>query len=190
MLIPFETLKVIQASAVLLKTVVPHRMSRLRLLKLLYIADRQMLAKTGRPITGDRVVAMDNGPVLSQTYDLIKGREFASPLWNKHLKQSGSQDVKLVEDPGVGELAKHEIEKLQSVAREFGALDDWEVADYTHQFDEWQKNKPPKGSCQPIPLEDLLEAVGMAQHKESLVNDAYRLRTVARLLEDPESGRG
>jgi hypothetical protein len=32
--------------------------------KLLYLADRESLKKTGRPITGDRVVAMEHGPVL------------------------------------------------------------------------------------------------------------------------------
>jgi hypothetical protein len=41
------------------------RMEYVRLLKLLYIADREMMAEAGAPVTGDRAVAMDHGPVLS-----------------------------------------------------------------------------------------------------------------------------
>ncbi len=43
------------------------------LLKILYLTDRELLAKRGQPLTGDQPVSMENGPVLSQTYDLMKG---------------------------------------------------------------------------------------------------------------------
>ena len=69
----FSFEKRLQAAGVLLG-LDGDRMERIRLLKLLYIADRELLAETGRTITGDRVVAMDHGPVLSQVYDLIKGQ--------------------------------------------------------------------------------------------------------------------
>ncbi|HSZ59207.1 MAG TPA: Panacea domain-containing protein [Tepidisphaeraceae bacterium] len=93
MLIPFDPFKVTQAAAVLLKTEANRSMSRLRLLKLLYIADREALKERARPITGDRPVAMDHGPVLSHTYDLIKGTDFASPTWERYLRPVGSRDV-------------------------------------------------------------------------------------------------
>jgi len=49
--------KAIQATAVLLRQE-GKRASRLRLLKLLYIADRNALQKTGSPILGSKIVAM------------------------------------------------------------------------------------------------------------------------------------
>lgn len=42
------------------------------LIKMLYFADLAHLQAYGRPITGDRIIAMDHGPVLSNTYDIIK----------------------------------------------------------------------------------------------------------------------
>ncbi len=48
-------------------------MPMLKLLKLMYLADRASLIETGFPITGDAIVAMDKGPVLSTTYDRLKG---------------------------------------------------------------------------------------------------------------------
>lgn len=168
MLIPFNILKVAQASAVLLKSEPAQRMSRLRLLKLLYIADRECLTEKSRPITGDRAVAMDHGPVLSQTYDLIKGRDFGSPEWANWFRVIG-RDVELTADPGVGKLSRYEIGKLQDVAKRFADQNDWEVAEYTHGFPEWKKNQPAGHSSKPIPVDDLLEATGLSAMKEALL---------------------
>jgi uncharacterized phage-associated protein len=48
-------------------------MNYMRLLKLLYIADRESLPRTGRPIVGGPVIAMERGPVLEEVFDLIRG---------------------------------------------------------------------------------------------------------------------
>jgi uncharacterized phage-associated protein len=64
-------------------------MSYLRMLKLLYIADRESLRATGRPITGDQMVAMEHGPVLSGVFDLIKGEHKAWPRWSECFKKNG-----------------------------------------------------------------------------------------------------
>ena len=48
-------------------------MSYLLLMKLLYIADKQMLVSHGKPITYDRWFSMKFRPVLSSTLDLIRG---------------------------------------------------------------------------------------------------------------------
>ena len=50
-----------------------RRMNYMRLLKLLYLAVREFLLKTGHTITGDHAGAMKRGPVSSQVYDLIRG---------------------------------------------------------------------------------------------------------------------
>jgi uncharacterized phage-associated protein len=182
MLTRFDPIKTIQASAVLLKTSPSHRMTRLRLLKVLYIADRESLAETGRPITGDRVVAMKNGPVLSRTYDLIKGSDYAGPEWEQFFRNTDKWEVELTAEPGVGQLSKYEIEKLQQVASQFEDCDDWEVAEYTHQFPEWQKNQPEGNGPREIPLDDLLEAVGLTEHKQDLLAEAEALAAFDRLL--------
>ena len=44
--------------------------SKLKLIKLLYLAERESLRQHGRVMTGDRFVAMPYGPVLSMTLDL------------------------------------------------------------------------------------------------------------------------
>ena len=46
--------------------------SKMRLLKYLFFADVYHINKYGRPILGDKYVAMVKGPVLSKLYNLIK----------------------------------------------------------------------------------------------------------------------
>lgn len=181
MLIPFHVEKVAQAAAVLLKSEFPWRMSRLRLLKLLYIADRESLVERGRPITGDAVAAMDHGPVLSHTYNLIKGEDLDTPVWEQYLRSVG-RDVELHKDPGVGDLTRKEIAKLHEVAKRFEDFDDYAIAQFTHTYSEWQKNQPPPKSSKRIPLEDVLEATGLAGVKDQILADAANEKLVDDLL--------
>src|SRR5665213_3651998 len=171
MIFRFNLNKTIQASAVLLKTELTHRMGRLRLLKLLYIADRQALAERARSIIGDTPVAMDHGPVLTNTYNLIKGEDYLATEWGRYI-QSVGRDALLASDPGVGDLSRYEIGKLHDVARTFQDRDDWNVAEFTHTFEEWKKNIPPAGSSKRIPIDDVLAATGLSHLKDQLVADA------------------
>jgi uncharacterized phage-associated protein len=182
MLTPFHLDKTIQATAALLKTSKATRMSRLRTLKLLYIAERESLKETGRTITGDRVVAMDHGPVLSTVYNLIKGQHADAATWDEFMRRDGEHDIQLLRDPGNGKLSRYEIEKISNVAERFEHYNDWALVEYTHSFPEWIKNKPESGSRRKIPLEDILTAIEMLDEKETLRQDAAGLTSVQRLF--------
>ncbi len=147
----FDLVKTAQASAVLLA----HSngvMSRMRLLKLLYIADRELLAETGRTLTGDRAVAMNYGPVLSHTYNLIKHMPRG---WNRFI-QSHGREVVLKEDPGHGQLTKREVDKLKELSERFGSVSTSGISAYSHGFPEYAKNFVPDTST-PIPWDDVLK---------------------------------
>ncbi len=171
MIIPFDALKAVQASAQLLKA---HqgKMTRLRLLKLLYIADRESIAETLRPITGDKIVAMDHGPVLSTTYKLIRGEAGGeNTIWDKYIAREGKRDHVLVADPGDGRLSEYEIAKLRVVSAVRHGMTDYAIADETHKFPEWIKNQPPVGSKEDVSLHDVLDALGMIGYEERIVEE-------------------
>ena len=155
----FNEARTLQAIAELLRRHSVPRMNYMRLLKLLYIADREMLATHALPITGDAVVAMERGPVLSHTYDLLRANEGA---WAKFLHKD-HYDVMLLRDPGKGQLSKAIVAKLQEVSDRYQDMDEWDMVEETHKLAEWQKNFPPgSNSSHPIRWEDVLIAQGKA----------------------------
>ncbi len=105
---PLKVLKTIQAIGVLLRADGVKRTNYMRLLKLLYMADRESLRETGRPITGGPVAAMERGPVLEEVYDLIRGQHKEMPLWDSFFRKERYDLVELCE-PDVGKLSKYEI---------------------------------------------------------------------------------
>jgi uncharacterized phage-associated protein len=170
MVFRFNIEKAIQAVAALLHFHRSNEMSYLRMLKLLCIADRESLKETGRPITGDRVVAMEHGPVLSSVYDLIKGEHTGWPVWSEFLGKKGYR-IELLRDPGNGALSKYEVGKLRELAERYAEKNEWDMVEIVHALDEWKKNDPGKSS-KAIPFEDILEAIGRRADREAIVQDA------------------
>jgi uncharacterized phage-associated protein len=164
-----DTRKAIEAAATLLR-LAPHRiMGRKRLLALLYIADRESLKRTGRPIIGGRLVAMDYGPIHSEVYDLIKGAHSEQAEWSSHF-QNEAYLVTLAHDLGPSALSRREINLLNEVSSERLGKDDFDIARETH-FEEWEKNHQ-EGTSTAIPLEHLIDAVGRSKDKDAILRDA------------------
>ena len=151
--------KTAEAVAHLLRNEPSKRLNYMRLIKLLYIADRQSIRETARPITGDRAFAMDRGPVLSQLYDLILDKHARSPDWDQHFRRV-NYEIELIQDPGNDHLSRYEAATLSQVSEECAGLDEWDVGLLTHDFAEWKQNEPPQGSSKPIPPRDIFRAVG------------------------------
>src|SRR5687767_10392546 len=138
MLIRLDIMKLTQAAAFVTKRYNGF-ITRRRLLKVLYIADRELLKETHRPITGDHPLAMKYGPVLSHTYDLLKGEATGVDVWNRYIRQVAPYTHQLVDDPGVGKLSKRELAKLDEVVQRYWWIDDDELSDLTHAFPEWKR---------------------------------------------------
>lgn len=165
----FHIRKAMQAIGVLLRFERSRRMNSMRLLKLLYIADRESLRETGRPITGGHVVAMKRGPVLSGVYDLIRGQHLETPHWEQFVRKD-RYEIELIGEVGVGELSRYEIGKLEEISKRYADCDEWDMVWLTHEFPEWRRNDPGNAS-RPIPLEHILEAVGRIDDMASIVQD-------------------
>jgi len=154
----------------LLKQAPGRQMPYLQLLKLLYIADRESLRETMRPVLGGRVVAMSKGPLHSKVYDLIKGQGEDASLWS-HFIRLDEYDAELADDPGDSELSDYEVELLCRIARDYGRLTEWELVELTHRFAEWAKNYPDPNekTSRRIHLSDILDAVGLHDDTKAIL---------------------
>lgn len=153
----FNQRKAAQAAAYLVKL---HggQINLMALLKLLYLADRTALVETGYTITGDHMVSMPHGPVLSCIYDSAKWGKTEDDPWYEYISERTNHEVSLTGTaPELDELSEYEIEVLKKVYDGYGHLNQWELRDLTHRLPEWQD---PNGSSLPIDPITILRTEG------------------------------
>jgi len=132
----------------------------LRIVKLLYLADRHSLATRGRPVTGDRYVSMDLGPVGSHTYDLMKDQVSVKPLptvWAKRLRREHVRLAIAHVEP-LGALSAADERVLRETHEQFKDMTTREIIRHTHTLPEW---RDPHGSSLPIETDELMRIVGI-----------------------------
>lgn len=182
-IMPFEfnSRKALQALAVLLNAAPSKTDNFMRLIKLLYMADRKCIEEIGRPITGDRVVAMERGPVLSNVYDALKESSIG-PDWSYYLKRENYRIV-LVENPGRGELCPYEVDKLTEVWERYQDKDEWEMVKELHKLPEYKRHEPLESPSEDISLKDILIALGQEDIFEEIEAEAHEKITLAKMFQ-------
>jgi uncharacterized phage-associated protein len=167
----FDERKTAQAASLLI-SLAGGSLNYMVLIKLLYLADRQSLVETGVPITGDKMVAMPHGPVLSRVLDEIHlgdGLERQS-AWYDYITEPVDHNVSLKRALEVDELSDYEIGTLSKTYEKFGSMNKWALVEFTHTLPEWMD---PKGSSSPIdPVLILREAGKSDEEIEALVREA------------------
>ena len=141
------------------------RMSVLKLIKLLYLADRRSLVETGFPITQDQMVSMPHGPVLSTVYNRIRDdRAIRSATFDRYIKNVGNHTLELVEaPPEIGRLSRYQMALLGETFRMYGGWPESRLRKYTHDLPEWHD---PAGSM--IPIQHIEIFRGEGQTKEQI----------------------
>jgi uncharacterized phage-associated protein len=185
-MIHFDIDKTIQAAAYLLKRQPSRCENYMRLLKLLYIAERTSLAKRAVPICGDTPYAMRRGPVFSRTLDLIKGKDPFSEKWEQFIQKCG-YNVHLKADPGNLHLSRADISILERVADRFQSCDEWALVRWCHRhLPEYQKNWKNRGTekCCRIPLEDVLSEIGRLGDQSRIIEELNADLAFKRLFSD------
>jgi uncharacterized phage-associated protein len=95
------------------------------ILKMLYLVDRLHLERYGRPVTGDRYVAMKEGPAPSAIYDCMKflrgDRQFSScPNAEEFLEVNRDTHVVSVRKmPSMDVFSSTDIECLEAIVEMF-----------------------------------------------------------------------
>lgn len=132
-------------------------MSYLKLVKLLYLADRRALLEWGIPITTDRYVSMDHGPVVSGIYSLIVENR-PKPFWSEYISAPlGDYEVQLLKAAPTDHLSRAEEKLIAEVFEQYGSWSRWKLVDFVHTLPEWID---PHGSSIPLKVRDILRAGG------------------------------
>lgn len=158
MQIRFNEAKATQAAAEFLR-LRGGTMSYIKLIKLLYLLDRESLLRWGRPVTTDKYVSMDKGPVLSAVYDLITDEPTpgSHSIWREYITEPSNHEVSLIKASETDELSAAEKELIGEVFQKYGKMGRWEIVDFSHTLREWVN---PQGSAFPIEYRDILRVEG------------------------------
>ncbi len=111
--------------------------------KIVFFADRDHLRKYGRPVTGDAYIAMDNGPVPSRIYDIVKGELdfFGAPgaiMEALTIEQTGKyHEVRAKRPPNTDLLSETDIVELDDAIRFCRGKSVPELSHLTHQEPAW-----------------------------------------------------
>lgn len=131
----------------------------IKLLKLLYIADREAFRKLGRPISFDRYVSMEHGPVLSHTYNLMNGAVQDNGYWSSIITPRVGHKLSISDESEVNfdALSDAELAIADVVYKQFGHVQRFDLCKITHSFDEWID---PGSSSSPLTYKEILHGVG------------------------------
>ena len=141
------------------------RMPVLKLMKLIYLAERRSYELHGEPFIGDTLVSMEHGPVLSRTLNRMNGSVASSADgWDSWIADREGHDVALSDPSRIRSpeqdllaLSDAELEILGETWNSFGHLSKFELQDLTHKIcPEWED---PDGSSIPISFDKLFSAL-------------------------------
>lgn len=158
----FNERKAAQAAAQVLR-LQGRRMPYIKLVQLLYLADRQSLIETGYTVTGDRLVASHHGPTLGRVLDLITWGPVGHSAWQETVSPPENYEVSLqTQEAGADELSEYEIALLAEVNERFGQMDSAELLKYTRSLPEWAD---PPGESAEIDARLILREAGKSDEE-------------------------
>lgn len=119
------------------------KINKLKLIKLIYFAERYHLRKHGRPIINDTYFAMQHGPVPSLVKDLAEMSDFLEPYEKEYaqefIRPGELHFVDSLTEVDEDLFSDSELEALDFAYREFGDLTQYQLVDLTHEYPEWKQ---------------------------------------------------
>lgn len=162
----FDERKAAEMAAYILLKEKSGKMDYRKLIKLMYLAEIECIKRKGRPMIYDNLVSEENGPVLSETLDLIKRNQKShSNGWNSLIYDADLDTHTVSVKEGVTPeddfdiLSQAEEKIIDGIWNKFKDYTWKDLSCYTHDnCVEWEKPKGKKS--EPIETDKLLKSLG------------------------------
>lgn len=153
---------------------------KLKLIKLMYLTERESMRQRARPMFYDEMYSLPHGPILSNALKGINGETDVS-TWTKLIELHGARNVKRAKRKHAekfDQFSESDLKIMESVWKEFGRMSATQIRNWTHKHCP-EYTEVEKGAL-PIRYKDVFAAVGHENADE--LSDAiseYRLLEVA-----------
>ena len=118
------------------------RITKKEICKLVYFSDKEHLLRYGRPITGDRYYALEQGPIPTRGLDALNGKnkfpEDDAAVAKYGVLRGWTFQYNGV-PPDLKALSRSDIEVLDRVFARLGHLAAWELEKLSHKDAAWAK---------------------------------------------------
>lgn len=150
-----------------------------RLMKLMYLAEREAMRRCGLPIVFDDIYAMREGMVLSRTFDLMTAKQGTPSTgeWAEYIAPPSHRGLRVCQGVGptsLDVLSRPDMEVVDCVWESHGASSrDALVHEVHHHLDEWTEHwfDPKRGrSAVAVPYDKLVPMVHSPAGQEADVN--------------------
>ena len=163
----FDERKAAQAASILLERA-GGSMDYLKLIKLLYLADRAALIETESPITDDHYASMKHGPTPCQVLELIlQEHPREDSIWHRYVRRQYF-DALLCGRVESEQLSESNVDLLNDTYETYGKLRPSQVVSQTQALPEWQD---PGVTSIPIDPADILRYAGYSEYAIELATD-------------------
>lgn len=122
--------------------------TKMKILKLIFLADKYHLVNYGRTVTGDEYFAMKDGPVGSTVKDVLEFNdislsddeyELAAQYFNIDSDNKTISIKQAIPSSELKSLSETDIEAMDHAVNNFGHLEAWQLRDLTHKYPEWKQ---------------------------------------------------
>lgn len=143
-----------------------HGVDYLRIVKLIYLADRKSLSKRGIPIVGGHCFSMRKGPVNGDVMNFVNQRN--APGWKKVISPRKGNTLSVISEPDYDSLSESELQMLDEVVGEHSAKTTEELVEWCHENCE-EYEKVGVTERKPISVEAILQAEGKTKARIACV---------------------
>ncbi|MCK8779102.1 Panacea domain-containing protein [Rhizobium sp. NTR19] len=176
----YEPRKAAQLIASLILKTGGHSLNVLKAVKLVYLVDRESIKRYGFPVLEENRVSMPHGPVNSSTYSHINGEyDLDECGWSDFLEDRAQHRIALTDSritvDDLDELSDADLACVDAVWETFGAMDQWQLRDWTHDPKNVPEWEDPNGGSAVIPMQRILNSVGVENADEFLqLSDSFK----------------
>lgn len=155
----FNEKKVLQIISYLL-SLNNGKMSKLKLIKELYLIDRMSIDEDDVSLSGDDFFSLPHGPVLSLTLNIIN--DIPDNTWAEYLEIKGKNTIHLIKEFDEGRLSKRDKYFIETVSEKYKDYSPSQLRNFSHTLSEW---RDPKGSNRKIRFADIMKALGKSDEE-------------------------
>ncbi len=152
----------------------------LRLIKLIYLSDRESILRRGIPIVGGHYFSMRKGPTIGEVMDFVNQRN--AEQWAEMISPRFGNEIRLQSCPNFDSLSKSEMEILDLAVAQHAHRTTDELVDWCHENCEEYENVPVHHR-KPIEVEAILRAGGKGiKTIQKIVGNAREIEEMDALL--------